>query len=116
MQYVSSFVVCHAVVNITVNPKSATNSSNYTTMFTPDGLTFPSSGDVQTLYIYISLSDQSADLLNMSIKIDNAINFNVVLIANNMQSKKVFKLFGSEFTFHFKVIKHQEMIIIKLFP
>lgn len=93
MQYVSSFVVCHAVVNITVNPKSATNSSNYTTMFTPDGLTFPSFGDVQTLYIYISLSDQSADLLNMSIKIDNAINFNVVLIANNMQSKKVFKLF-----------------------
>lgn len=82
------FAVCIAVADVIVTPASAINSS-YDAMFSSSGLTFPSSGDVEVVDIYMTLSDQFNDISNMSVRVDNAMNFDVVLLGNDIQSTKV---------------------------
>lgn len=82
------FAVCIAVADVIVTPASAINSS-YDAMFSSSGLTFPSSGDVEVVDIYMTLSDQFNDFSNMSVRVDNAMNFDVVLLGNDIQSTKV---------------------------
>lgn len=85
---ISFFAVCIAVADVIVTPTSAINSS-YDAMFSSSGLTFPSSGDVEVVDIYMTLSDQFNDISNMSVRVDNAMNFDVVLLGNDIQSTKV---------------------------
>lgn len=82
------FAVCIAVADVIVTPASAINSS-YDAMFSSSGLTFPSFGDVEVVNIYMTLSDQFNDISNMSVRVDNAMNFDVVLLGNDIQSTKV---------------------------
>ncbi|XP_052691465.1 uncharacterized protein LOC128169348 [Crassostrea angulata] len=80
-------LICIAVADVIVTPASAINSS-YDAMFSSNGLTFPSFGDVEVVNIYMTLSDQFNDISNMSVRVDNAMNFDVVLLGNDIQSTK----------------------------